>query len=330
MTQPTPSDVHVNTPLTNMSVAFIQSADSFVARRVFPTISVQKQSDRYYTYDRASFMRDSMEKRAPGAESAGGGYTVDNTPNYFCDIFALHKDVPDQVRANSDAALNADRDAALYLAQQRLIKMEKVFVSNYMTTSVWTTDVTGVSGTPSGAQVKQWNDAASTPIEDVRAYKTVVQQLTGIRPNTLTIGQEVWDALADHPDIVDRVKYSGGVGNGNPARITKEAVAAVMELDNIYVSGAVNATSAEGATDTFAFIAGKAALLSYSAPAPGLQIPTAGYTFEWNGYLGSVEGQRITSFRMEHLKSERVEIEAAFDMKVVSADLGVYFASLVA
>ena len=80
MPNPTARDIHVNAPLTNISIAFLQTADTFVASKVFPMVGVSKQSDRYYTYERGDFNRDEMEKRAPGTESAGGGYNIDNTP----------------------------------------------------------------------------------------------------------------------------------------------------------------------------------------------------------------------------------------------------------
>ena len=63
--QPTPSDVHVNAPLTQISIAFLQNASDFIATRVFPNIPVSKQSDRYYTYERGDFNRDEMAERAP-------------------------------------------------------------------------------------------------------------------------------------------------------------------------------------------------------------------------------------------------------------------------
>ena len=78
MPQPTPNAVHVDAPLTQISVAFLQDANNFIAGQVFPTISVAKQSDRYYTYDRGFFNRDEMEVRAPGTESKGVAYEVDN------------------------------------------------------------------------------------------------------------------------------------------------------------------------------------------------------------------------------------------------------------
>src|SRR5690554_4523754 len=99
MPNPTPSDVHVNRPLTTMSLAFMQSADGFVADRVFPNIPVMKQSDTYFTYDRGYFNRVEMKKRAPSTESAGGGYAI-GTDSYNAQVYAFHKDIDDQLRAN--------------------------------------------------------------------------------------------------------------------------------------------------------------------------------------------------------------------------------------
>ena len=83
MSNPTLSAVHVNTPLTNLSVAYMQAADLFVAHKVFPIVPVSKQSDLYYTYDKDDFRRSDAQVRAPGAESAGSGYRLDSTRNYF-------------------------------------------------------------------------------------------------------------------------------------------------------------------------------------------------------------------------------------------------------
>src|ERR1043166_7449485 len=103
--QPTPGDVYVNTPLTNISIAMLQSADSFIGTSAFPNIPVSKQSDAYFSYDRGYFNRDEMKERAPGTESEGSGYQVDANQTYYCRVYAFHKDVHDQLRANADAAI---------------------------------------------------------------------------------------------------------------------------------------------------------------------------------------------------------------------------------
>jgi hypothetical protein len=64
-------------------------------------------------------------------------------------------------------------------------------------------------------------------------------------------------------------------------------------------------------------------LLLYVPPAPSILTPAAGYTFSWTGYMGaSALGGRIKRFRLEENASDRIEMEMAFDMKVVCADLG--------
>jgi hypothetical protein len=316
---PTAGDVHVNTPLTNISIAYLQSAANFVAARVFPNIPVTKQSDLYYTYDRGEFNRDEMEERAPGDESAGGGYKLNADANYFCRIYAFHKDVPDAIRANADSVLSPDREATEYVTQKGLIKREKLWASKYFATGIWTTETTPAN---------LWDTDTSTPIEDVRGANRTILEMTGYEANTLVLGKAVYDALIDHPDIIDRIKY--GQTPGNPAIANVEALMKLFELERIFVMKAIENTAAEGATAAHAFIGGKHALLCYSTPTPGIMTPTAGYTFSWTGYLGAgAEGNRISRFRMEALKSDRVEIEMAFDQKMVSADLGAFFLDVV-
>lgn len=327
--QPTPSDVHVNAPLTNISIAFLQNANDFVASKVFPNISVSKQSDRYYVYNRGDFNRDEMQLRAPGTESAGSGYTLDNTPTYYAPRHSIHKDIPDEVRANADAVLNPDREATVFVSHKALIKREKIFAANHFTTGKWATDVTGVASAPSASQFIQWSDANADPIIDIRKAKRVVRESTGFEPNKLVLGRPVFDALLDHPDIIDRIKY--GQTQGGPAMASNAILAALLGVEEILVMNAIENTSAEGQTAAHSFIGGKKALLCHSATSPGLMTPSAGYTFSWTGLLGAgAEGNRIRTFRLENLGVDRVEIDMCFDQKLVASELGYFFNSAVA
>lgn len=325
MPQPTRSDVHVNTPLTNISIAYIQSASNYVADRMFPNIPVSKQSDRYYIYDRGDFNRDEMKERAPSTESAGSGYDLDNTPTYYAPVKAFHKDVDDQVRSNADTVLGPDRDATIFCTNKGMIHRERTFASKYLVTGVWSNEKTGVnSDVVAGSEFLLWSDANSDPINDIRTGKRTVLQATGFEPNKLCLGQTVYDALIDHPDIVDRIKY--GQTPGTPAVVNASSLAQLFDLQEVLVSKAVYNSAAKGATENSQFISGSNALLAYAAPAPGLQTPSAGYTFSWRGYLGaSATGHRIKKFRIEKISSDRVEIEMAYDQKVVGADLGYFF-----
>ncbi len=312
--EPSRSDVHVDGPLTNISVAFLQDADNFVADRVFPNIPVNHQSDVYYTYPKGEFNRDDMQLRAPGTESAGANYRL-GTDTYSAPVRALHKDIADQVRANADSPLSPDREATEFLTGKALINREVNFAANYFQAGIWDTDVTAGLN---------WDDAASTPIADVRVGVRTVLQNTGFKPNTMVMGRECWDILVDHPDLVGRLDRGQTSG---PARVLRDAIAALFEIDQVLVMEAIQNTAGKGLADNHSFIGtGVDALLVYSAPNPGLMVPSAGYTFSWNGFLGaSQNGMRMKRFRMDHLESDRIEIDQAYDQKLVASELGYFF-----
>lgn len=335
MPQPTLTDVHINRPLTNISVAYSQEAAGveYVADRVFPAIPVEHKTDLYYTYNRGDFNRDQMQKRALSTESAGSGYGT-GTGTYKCDVWALHKDVDDQIRANTDSPLSPDRDATIFLTQQALTRRENFWVAKYFQTALWTGNAAGAS-TSAGSfsnntTCAYWDLGSSSPITDVRHAKTLARLNSGgFVPNVAVFSRPVFDKLVDHPDFIDRTKY--GAMPGAPASANRQIIAEILELDEILIIDAVYNTGAEGLAESNAFIGGTSAGLFYRPKQAGLMVPSAGYTFNWTGLIGSVGGAgvRIKSFRQEQLASDRIEIDAAFDMALVSADCGFFFSNII-
>lgn len=337
MPNPTVGDLHIVAALTDVSVAYSQGRDVFVASKAVPTIPTVKQADKYFLFSRADWFRSDAQKRAPGTESAGGGYRVSNDI-YYCDRYAIHLDVSDPERANADPAINLDVDATEYCTEQILLAQEVDFVNNVFSSGpAWSGGSNGASlltgaaaPASSSSQIRYWSDVASTPIEDIRGEMTNIAKLTGRKPNTLFLGPTVWTALADHPDILDRIKYTErGV-------VTTDLLAALLDLENVYVCWAVQDSGQElSGTDTAGmnpvtpgFIAGKNALVCYLEPAPGLRKPTAVYKFVWTLPTGAPaprEGARIKRFRLEWRESDRIEAEAWWVFKIVATDLGSFF-----
>lgn len=325
--QPGRGDVHVDRPLTQIAIAFAQNPEVFVADRVFPILPVAKQTDKYFQVPKGDWFRDEMKKRAPGALSAERTHKM-STDSYSCDVWALHEMLSDQVRANYDSPLQADREITEGLTQAGMIRKERQFVTDFFGSGLWTTDQTGVdSASPSTNEVGRWDRADSTPIEDVRAGKRRVQARTGFRPNKMVMGREVFDALVDHPDLVGRLDRGQTTG---AAIVLRQNLAALFELDEILVMDSVYNSATEGATDSIGLIGGKSALLVYSAPTPGLYTPTGGYTFSWTGLLGAgALGMRMKRIRDEKRESDMIEIQMAFDQKLVHADLGQFYITIV-
>lgn len=317
MPQPTQSDVHVDAILTGISVAYMQEADHFVAGKVFPSVPVTKQSDKFFTYTQDDFFRDEVQYRADGTESAGSGYGL-STDSYSANVWALHKDIGDQTRANADAPLNMDQDATRFLAQQMLIRQERDWATNYFGTGIWDTDTT--PGT-------LWSAANSDPIGDVQAGINTMLTNTGYRPNVGVCSYAVFSILKNHSEIVERYKYT------TSESMTTDLIARVLGLDELYVMGSIVNSADEGATASYAQIGDKDMLLAYVPASAGLMQPSAGYNFSWTGLANSGgigTSTSVSRFRMDHLRADRLEIQSAWDFKVVSSALGYFFSNCVA
>jgi hypothetical protein len=253
--------------------------------------------------------------RADGTESAGSGYGL-STDTYSSSVYALHKDIGDQVRANSDSPLDPDMDATRFLTHQMLIRQERDWAGTHFTTGVWGTD-----STPSTL----WSASGSDPIGDIEDGKNTILSNTGYLANTLVLSYNAYSILKNHVDVVDRYKYTSAES------ISPDLMARLFEVDRIFVMKGVFNSAAEGATASYGQIGDKDALLCYVAPQAGLMTASAGYNFVWTGVGGGLgTSTAVSRFRMDHLRSDRLEIESAWDFKIVSSPLGYFFSNPVA
>ncbi len=343
MAQPTAGDVFVSAPLTQVSLAYYQSQDAFIADKMFPVIPVNLQAGIVYEWDLEYVLKNGMKPRAEGTESEGIGSKLNQKP-YACIVTALHKDISDQTRGNEVSALpdgqivpsaiNSDRNATNLLSQQAVQYREITIKTAAFGTSKWTgmPDQSGVSSAPSTNQFLQWDQATSDPTSDVTRWKQNMLLATGVEPRKMSMGRQVFDKLKTNQSIIDRLKFFGIPGQ--PTKVTLQALTQLFDLDQILVSSVVQLTSAEGATSgnqTKSFVIGKELLLYSTPDTPGLEMPSAGYTFAWAGLMGAnAYGARIKKFRMEHLESDRIEIQQAYAQAQMSAPLGGYASSVVA
>jgi len=324
----TPTNVHLDQPLSNLTLAYVQSQDTFIADKVFPTVGVARQSDKFYIYDRANMNRSGDVKiLAPRTEVNRIGMAISNSA-YYTDVRGLGMDFDEQTIANEDEVLEIRSAGAQTLMMRLLIDREEKFASTFFTGGVWTTDVTPTN---------LWSDyTQSTPIQDVTVgMRTAQLKSGGFKPNTMVVGKEVRDILINHPDILARL--NGGSTINNPALVTDGKLAEIFGVENFFVMEAVANTAPEdvAGTETNAFIGGKNALLCYTPRASGLMTPAAGMTFAWNSIPGvSNLGVTVESFSDDALKrqqvAEHIQVKMAYDMQVVGPDLGYFFEEVVA
>ena len=102
MAMPTLHDVHIDGPLSNVSIAY--KNENYIADQVFPALAVAKKSDKYFVFDRTAWFRNEVSERAPGDLAKEADYGI-TTASYNCVVKALAKVVADEVRMNADSPL---------------------------------------------------------------------------------------------------------------------------------------------------------------------------------------------------------------------------------
>jgi hypothetical protein len=300
-----------------VAIAYSQDQTFSVADKMFPVVGVNKQSDSYFTFEKSDFRRVEAKLRAPGAPAAEGGYNI-STGSYFCKQYAFRVPVTEEARANADEPLNLDMNAARLVAEQLMLKRDSLWAAAYFTTSVWARDLVGAT------DFVQWGGSGGDPIKLIHDEAVRMQRETGKRPNRMLVGAEVMPALLNHPDIIERIKYTQrGIAS-------EELLAQLFGVKSFVVGGLSIDSAAEGATDSNAFLFGKSALLCYSPDSPSIIEPSAGYLFSWNVAGSGPGGLGVRKWRSDERKCDFVEGEMAFDPKVTATDLGTFLSAVIA
>lgn len=319
---PGTGDVHVDEVVQDWAVSYMQDDTKYVCHRTFASISVDKPSNKYPKYPKGHFFRSDAKKRADGAESAGKRFKVDNTSSYYCDVWAVHKDLSWRTRKAADNPMSADMGATKVVAMDLQIRREIEFATEFLASSAgWTTKKNG------GTDFTRWDQSNSTPFDDIASWMDDQEEETGMRPNVIVFGPRVWTLLRSHTDFLSRITGQGS--SAAPAMVTKQAFAGLFEVEEVLVASATYNAAAEvapSATETpdMTFIVGDVCLLAYRNNAPTLDEPAAGYMIEYSEYDEVKPGQpAVGTMEIETKKVTRFEGEMAFDPIISAPDAAV-------
>lgn len=322
MDYPGSGDVHVDALLTNMSIGYKSAA--YIADEIFPTVLVNKRSDIVPKYVQSDWFRlrgKALSEREPAPI---GGYTVDVTDTYFCTEYGVGHFIGDARRANTDMPFAADRDGMAWVVDGLLLQREYQFSSEFFKTGVWQTDKVG------GADFTKWSTyATSTPVANIQSFMHIIQRTTGIKPNTLVLGDLTYEVLVNHPDFLDRIKY--GASSGQPALVGMELMAQVLGVERVLVGSAQYTATLEGVAEAsvvYTPMFDDDALLLYVPRSPSLFNPAAGYNFVWRTAFG---GPRYIKRRRDPTsdKGDLLEGYEYFDMKMTAAGAGLFMSDAV-
>ncbi len=301
---------HHDRPLTNLALKAFDGGQSGVAPRLFPTVPVDKQSDRYFTVDRDTWLLAHDTKRAPKTQANLVEFKV-SSDAYFADNHALGAEEALEHLANADAAIQIRQRHTLNVTEGLLRGLE-IRVANMVTSGSNLGSYVSLAG---GAK---WGDFVnSDPISDVTTGHAFIRQRTGLRANTMVIDRDTLMVVKRHPVLLDLFKYTSG------GMLSEEQLRAVFEVDQILVGDGIKNVAKEGATASIVNIWGNNVLLARVEPAVSLQTATFGLGFRWTP-PGFPQPFTVARQAFSGPGTRNVEVlEASYfqDEKIVATDL---------
>ena len=314
MANPTSGDVHIDVPLSNISMGYKNG--NYIADSIFPLVRSEKQSNKYFIWPKDKWFRNYVHLRAPGDTYPEGDLTLSNT-SFFCDTYHLAFPLNDEEMANQDAGVQLESTGAEWLADQFMLNREAKIIADFFKTGVWANETT-LSGTD------RWSDMEnSDPFSDILTATQTIQKSTGRKPNKLVLGPEVRDQLAQHPLLLELYKYT------SVPILSDQQIAAALKIPEVVVGEAIDNTAAEGDSFSGEYMWGKNAMLIFTPATPGLRVASAGYTFWWDMGTGGLVVP-ITRIREDNRDRDLLRGKHSFDQKATATDLGYIILTAVA
>ncbi len=304
-----------------MAISIAYKNVKYIADDVLPRVPTGTQEFKYTVYTKAeSFTVPDTKvgrKSAPNEVEFTGTETTSKCQDYALDDPVPQEDVINAEAVNAMTGGHYDPLGRATEGTTDLVMLDReVRVANLV--FVAANYPTGNKSTLSGTS--QWSDYANS--DPVAAIQAAMDAMI-FRPNCMTIGRPVFTKLISHPKIVQAV-----FGTAQTSGIVKrEQLAALFELDNIFVGDAWVNTAKRGQTLTLGRVWGKHCVLHYrDLRADTRGGTTFGYTAQWGARIAGAQPDSKIGMR----GGQRVRVGESVKELITASDLGYMFESAVA
>lgn len=326
------ANVHFDVALTMISLAY--KNEMFCADEVFPVVPVDKRSDKYFIYNKDTFLRSSGKDaqgkpqsiRRPGSRSTRFDYDLSNQ-SYFCEQLAKHHPVLDAELKYEDAPLNADVDAtealtaAVMLDNEIQVAGKAGLRSNYASANkaqlVTTTTSWAANGAPYSTSQSSFPISVDIPAGQKAVMKSLIRAATHMLVNFNTAY-----TLAANWEYLDKVKYTSteGLTKGGLAPIIRGL--RVIEADSQYATSDENITPVTTGMVWVDDQGQDACLIFYRDPSGGTGLKRVSYGLTFEAPDDSLGGRGFQTKRwLEPWNdAEMIEVRTTRDWRFTATD----------
>jgi hypothetical protein len=303
--------------LTAIAVAYKNG--KLIADEVLPRVPVGRQEFKYtkYNVEDSFTVPDTKVGRVGRPGKVVWGAT--ETPSFTVD-YGLDQDIPQADIDNAAGTPIDPKEKATEQVTDLVLLDREVRVANtvFATGSYAAANRVTLSGT------SQWSDYTNS--NPISAILTAMDGMI-VRPNIMVIGRAVWTVLSQHPKVIAAAYPLGGNASVGGKVVSREALASLLELDEIIVGEGFVNTAAKGQTPALARVWGKhAALLTRNPNATTSQGVTFGVTAQWGERIAATIEDAHIGLR----GGETVRVGESVRELVIANDAGYFFQNAVA
>jgi len=300
-----------NEILTNISIAYLNTADQFVGSKVFPFVQVNEKSGDIVSYGKQA-MRVVNDKKANKGSYNKVAYDVEISEQWNLKEYGLIGEVTEADQRNAENPLDAEKDTTEMLTHQMMLNIEKR-AAGVINDTVVTNNV-ALSGS------SQFTHASSNPFEVVdTAIKTIFKN-TGKYANSMVLSFDTVFGLKNNPKVIERFRNVPVITDG----MIKEMFGALFGITNVYIASSQEMSSNSPVETNLDLLWKQMMFVYYSETAPTLKSVSFAKTFALRDGLEvrKAEGDSIAQLSLERDVTALIRVKHEYDQAIIDNECG--------
>ena len=315
----------INVALSNYMKEFKNNA--FIGDAFAPKVPVERQSFQYVVWNRDDFRVPGSTLRAPGDRPSSTRRSYSTAP-YFAQSHALETAIPFESESYGlGLGFSTRKMATKQLANQihldREVRTVSLLTSSAFTNSVALTNPNQFDNYPATPET----GTGSHPIVLIEDYKSLLRS-QGVQDSemVLAISDPVALVLRNHPDVIDRFKFTNAGGI-----ITNEMLSQLFGV-KVIIGSAISLNQ----QNVPSWVWGNNCFLGYAQAAPTQDDISCAKTFVWAGGsdgmgqaipgpMNTVDGYGVLEWIESHLSEKKYwqSVDWYYDLRATAPETGI-------
>lgn len=285
---------------SNMVLDYQQDQDTFIADKWIPVAPMKSIAGLLGRMNKENKFTPRAATWRPGTMPATGAIKVDTPIPFACQRYGFQANLTDDIPYVANEIYNIEKATSQLVSDVLQLNKELIIADAFFKAGVWGIDLAGVNSAETwapgevttGETFRRMNDADSDPLNLFKDLVLAIKQKIGVKPNTLVMGEQVYESMRLNPTIISLYRNPQGAEKV-PTKLNKEMMAQALDVDRIIVAGAMYNTAAPGDTVTLDWIFGKSMWYGF-VDQPGMYKTFAAMNVSFNEPLGGFDTALVT------------------------------------